>query len=121
MYKFTSELPRRSPVITSRRAWTALHHGWTRLRSVPGEAYLWIAGLLAMAFADPKAAPLIDLCVFEALGASFCPGCGLGHAVAWLARGELVASWHAHPLGIPAVVILLGHTAQLVWRSRYPS
>jgi hypothetical protein len=41
--------------------------------------------------------------LFDALGVSFCPGCGLGHSIAWLARGDLAASFQAHPLGLPAV------------------
>lgn len=117
MYKLMSELPRRAPVPGSGRLMTILRRGWTRARAVPMEAYIWIAGLLAMASADPTAPPLLDLCVFDALGASFCPGCGLGHAIAWLARGEMAASFHTHPLGIPAVAVLLYHVAQLIRRA----
>jgi hypothetical protein len=67
-----------------------------------------------MAAADPTAPPLLDLCLFDALGVSFCPGCGLGHAIAWLARGNVVASWQAHPLGLPAAGLLLYRIVYLV-------
>lgn len=91
-------------------------HG-RRARAVPREAYLWAAGLLAMATMDPTGEPLIGLCPLDALGFGFCPGCGLGHAIAYLARGELAASFHAHPLGGPAVLLLLHHITRLVQRS----
>ncbi len=117
MYKLTGELPRGLPTAPVRRVTRALQRGWTRLRAVPKEAFVWIAGLLAMASADPTAPPLLDLCLFDALGAAFCPGCGLGHAIAWLARGEVAASFQAHPLGMPAVAVLLHHVARLIRRA----
>ena len=83
-------------------------------RYVPVEALLWSVGLLSMATMDPHGSHLISLCPLDALGASFCPGCGLGHAVAYLARGELTASIGAHPLGLPAVLILGTHVLRLL-------
>jgi hypothetical protein len=67
-----------------------------------------------MATMDPTGDHLLRLCPLDALGASFCPGCGLGHAVAYLARGDLAASIQAHPLGIPAVLILGAHVVRLL-------
>lgn len=101
MYKLTTELPRLASVRRRGAAWARC--GWTSIRTVPREAVIWTVGLLAMAAADPTAPPLLDLCLFDALGVSFCPGCGLGHSIAWLARGDLAASFQAHPLGLPAV------------------
>lgn len=69
-----------------------------------------------MAAMDPAGAHLFSLCPLDALGFNFCPGCGLGHAVAHLARGEIVASLHAHPLGGPAVLVLTHRIARLVRR-----
>lgn len=86
----------------------------SRLAStVPFEAVVWIVGLGAMAAMNPEGQHLFSLCPLDALGFSFCPGCGLGHAVAYLARGQLVASIQAHPLGIPAVVVLVHHVGRL--------
>lgn len=85
-----------------------------RWRHLPLDALFWTLGLLAMATMNPEGEHLISLCPLDALGASFCPGCGLGHAVAYLARGELVASVKAHPLGLPAVLILGAHVARLL-------
>lgn len=84
------------------------------LRLIPLEAVLWGVGLVAMATMDPRAEHLISLCPLDALGLSFCPGCGLGHAIAYLARGAIVESVQAHPLGIPAVLVLVGHISRLV-------
>ena len=85
-----------------------------RLRYVPWEAAVWTAGLIAMACADPEAPGLIEGCLFQWFGVERCPGCGLGHAVAYLVRGEMAASFQAHPLGLPAVAVLAGHIVRLV-------
>jgi hypothetical protein len=74
-----------------------------------------------MATMDPGGAHLLSLCPLDALGFSFCPGCGLGHAVAYLARGDVMASVQAHPLGIPAVLILGTHVGRLLRTSRTAS
>jgi uncharacterized protein DUF2752 len=70
-----------------------------------------------MAVAAPNLPGLVSLCPFDAvgdfLGLSFCPGCGLGHSVAYLARGQFAASFGAHPLGLPAVVGLTIHIVAL--------
>lgn len=84
------------------------------MRAVPLEAVFWIVGLAAMATMNPEATHLFSLCPLDAIGVSFCPGCGLGHAIAYLARGHLVESVQAHPLGIPAVLILVVHVGRLV-------
>lgn len=83
-------------------------------RRLPLEALFWSVGLGAMAAMDPAGTHVISLCPLDALGLSFCPGCGLGHAVAHLARGELAASLRAHPLGLPAVLILGAHVGRLL-------
>jgi hypothetical protein len=76
------------------------------------EAFLWIAGLLLMAFMAPSNAHS-TLCPFSALGLGFCPGCGLGHSISYLARGDFQASFMAHPLGLFAVVVLLWRIVQI--------
>lgn len=90
--------------------------GWIRRvrRLVPWEVFIWIGGLTAMATMDPEGSHLFRLCPLDALGIPFCPGCGLGHSVAYLARGAVMKSLHAHPLGGPSVVILVGHCGRLL-------
>lgn len=88
------------------------------LRRTPLEAVVWIGGLLALAVMDPRGDHLFSLCPLDALGLSVCPGCGLGHAVAFLARGEWAASLRAHPLGGPAVLLLSARVVRLVRHAR---
>jgi len=81
--------------------------GWQFFRA-RFEAIVWISGLTLMAMMSPVDGHA-SFCPLKATGLDFCPGCGLGHAIAWLFRGDFSASFNAHPLGILAVVIL-------VWR-----
>ena len=82
------------------------------------EAGLWTAGLVAVSVANPWALPLIDACLFEAIGLSFCPGAGLGHAVGFLARGEFQLSFQSHPFALVVVGILIHHI-QSLFRSAF--
>jgi hypothetical protein len=58
----------------------------------------------------PEAGP--NLCPFRMLIGLPCPGCGMGHAVVYALRGDLSASFAAHPLGIPLLALW---TAWLAW------
>lgn len=69
------------------------------------EAVIWIIALVLLAF-TPIEGEHYSLCVFNNLGIGFCPGCGLGHSITHLFLGNIVASFTAHPFGIPAVAIL---------------
>jgi uncharacterized membrane protein len=80
-------------------------HGWQYFRS-RFEALVWTTGLTLMATMRP-ADTHASLCPLRLSGLGFCPGCGLGLSIAWLFRGEFVQSFHAHPLGMAAVAILL--------------
>lgn len=84
------------------------------LRRLPAEAFVWAGALAALAVADPRAEGLLSLCVPKALGLPFCPGCGLGHSVAFLLRGEVGAALAAHPLGPFAVAVLGGRVVALL-------
>ncbi|WP_016778292.1 DUF2752 domain-containing protein [Anaerophaga thermohalophila] len=78
------------------------------------EAFIWIGGLLSLAITDPSTSGHLSLCPLKNAGFDFCPGCGLGHSVSWLFRGNLTASFQSHPLGIPAVIILLARSFNLL-------
>lgn len=84
-------------------------------RRVPLEALLWLVGLTLLALMDPKGNHLLSLCPFSWVLESGCLGCGLGHGVAFLARGEWRASWEAHPLAAPAVLLLLWRCGRLLY------
>jgi len=70
------------------------------------EAFIWLAALLALAMSSP-ADSCYSICPLHNLGISWCPGCGLGHAISWIFRGDMAASFQAHPLGIPALIIIV--------------
>jgi hypothetical protein len=71
------------------------------------EAFFWMAGITALALTNPVEAAHASLCPLKNAGLDFCPGCGLGHSISWLFRGNIAASFQSHPLGIPALTILL--------------
>ena len=70
------------------------------------ELIFWTVALLALAFSDPNKTHFI-LCPLRLMGIAWCPGCGIGHSISFLMRGDVGASFHAHWLGIPALLILL--------------
>jgi len=78
------------------------------------EAVLWIAGIVALALMRPEGEHLFSLCPLSWTGSDFCPGCGLGHAISFLLHGQWQASWQAHPLGLPALLLLLRRSINLV-------
>ncbi len=77
------------------------------------EAAFWTAALAALAVTDPATDGLFSLCVLKAVGAAWCPGCGLGHAIAHLLDGAWAASFEAHPLGLPALLVIAGRIGVL--------
>lgn len=87
------------------------------LSRLPLEAGIWLIGLIALACLNPYTNQTSSLCVFHALGLRFCPGCGLGHAISFLFHGDLRSSLAAHPLGIPALVILSSRILSLLLNS----
>jgi len=82
------------------------------------EAVVWITGLMLMAFMSPVNTHA-SLCPLKATGLGFCPGCGLGHSIAWLFRGDFAASFHTHPLGIVAVIILVWRIIEILRKPVY--
>ena len=71
------------------------------------ELAVWLLGLLCLALMNPAADTHFTLCFFKWTGLSFCPGCGLGHSISLLFHGDIAQSFHAHPLGIFALLVLL--------------
>ncbi len=93
----------------------------TRLRSslqrIGLEPIVWLGGLALVCVLGPGSESHIVICPFALLGIDWCPGCGLGRSIAFLARGDIAASLHAHWLGIPALVILLARSITLTHRN----
>jgi len=78
------------------------------------EAYFWILSLVLLAFTNPEAESHYSLCLFKNLGIDFCPGCGLGHSIAFFFNGRFVESWNSHPLGFLAIIILIFRAYKLL-------
>jgi len=70
------------------------------------ELIFWIAALTALAITNPAAESQYSLCPLKAMGITWCPGCGIGHAISWLLHGNIARSWQAHWLGVPALLII---------------
>ena len=77
------------------------------------EAIIWLLALVALASMDPTATH-VSLCPLANLGWEFCPGCGLGHSIAFIFRGDFTASFNAHPLGIPALLMIVFRISTLL-------
>ena len=70
------------------------------------EASVWIAGLIFLFFLHDPTGSHFTICPLKNLGFDFCPGCGLGNSISFLFRGDLISSFHSHPLGIFALIII---------------
>ncbi len=80
----------------------------------PIESLLWTFGLIALAVFNPaNSSGGFSLCPIHQLGFDFCPGCGLGHSIAWLFRGDLSTSMDEHMLGPLAAIILISRIIKL--------
>ncbi|MHA6246523.1 DUF2752 domain-containing protein [Pontibacter sp. CAU 1760] len=78
------------------------------------EVAAWLLGLSSLALLDPAGDHLFSFCPFSWVWPSGCWGCGLGHGVAYLFRGDWQAAWEAHPLALPAVLLLLWRCGRLL-------
>lgn len=81
-------------------------------RNIPIELFIWVSGLLWLAFSHPEDTHF-TVCPLALVGFEHCPGCGLGHSISYLLRGEWQLSWQSHPLGIFALVIILKRIFEL--------
>ncbi len=71
------------------------------------EGFIWVAALTALIFTDPHQESHYSLCLIKNSGLGFCPGCGIGHSISFLFRGEITQAFKSHPLGFFAVIILI--------------
>jgi len=77
------------------------------------EALIWIVALIFLAFSNP-AVHHYTLCPLDNLGISYCPGCGLGRSIGYFFRLDIESSFLAHPLGIPAVFLLVYRSVKIL-------
>ncbi|RYE22406.1 MAG: DUF2752 domain-containing protein [Sphingobacteriales bacterium] len=81
------------------------------------EACFWVAALIGLACTNPGQESHFSLCFFKRMGWSLCPGCGLGHSIAWLFHGNMLQSFKAHPLGLFALAVIL-HRIYILIKTR---
>jgi len=84
------------------------------------ELAFWISALISLAITNPAGESHLTLCPFKLLGITWCPGCGLGHAISFLFRGDIRSSFHAHWLGVPALIVILYRIYFLARMRLYP-
>jgi hypothetical protein len=76
---------------------------------LPYELVFWIVALLLLGSAGTDTAPGVNhftLCPLANMGFSWCPGCGIGHAITQLLHGNLTGSFRYHWFGLPALLII---------------
>ena len=88
------------------------------LKLIGLEAAIWILGLVFLVFINDPQSIHFTVCPFANLGIDFCPGCGLGNSISYLFRGDLSASFHAHPLGIFALIIITMRIITIIKNNR---
>ena len=75
---------------------------------LPIELIFWVGSLAFIFFTTgPVHEAHFTLCPIRNLGFNFCPGCGLGHSIGHLFRGEFFKSFATHPLGPFALLVIL--------------
>nr|WP_121269976.1 DUF2752 domain-containing protein [Pedobacter schmidteae] len=78
-----------------------------RWKHLPFELFFWITALVLLGTADVSGHEThFTLCPLANMGFKWCPGCGIGHAIAHLLQGDVAASIKAHWFGIPALLII---------------
>jgi hypothetical protein len=79
------------------------------------EAIIWLVALILLAASNPSEHHY-TLCPLHNLGWDFCPGCGMGRSISYLFHLQVEKSFLTHPLGIPAVIILLHRITKVLFK-----
>ena len=82
---------------------------------IPLEAVLWLGALGYLAFSNPYNPNHFTLFPLTILFGIKSPGYNLGHAISFFFRGKLLESFHTHPLGIFAVIIITARIIKLIY------
>ena len=76
------------------------------LKCIEYEAVIWLGGLILLALSNPLSDEHFTLFLPDLLFGIKSPGFNLGHSIAHFFNFDIINSFNAHPLGIPAVLIL---------------
>mgnify|MGYP003578207812 CR=1 FL=1 len=77
------------------------------------EVILWNGALILLGFM--KVDNSTSLCILKNLGFTWCPGCGLGHAIHYALHFEFQKSVQEHILGIPATLIIFYQSCKAIY------
>ncbi len=83
------------------------------------EAVFWLVAFAYLAFINPYSPKHLEFCLFSLVGIENCPGCGLGKSISMIFHGDFVGSFNAHPLGIPAILLIVKRIYRLVKNKIY--
>ena len=83
------------------------------------ELLAWLVSLVTPFLINPNDTSHFSFCFFKNTGLSWCPGCGLGHSIAYLYRGEWLLAIQTHWLGIVTVVLLIYRIIQLLSKQKH--
>ncbi len=84
------------------------------LKKLDFEAVFWLTAFAYLAFINPYAPKHLDFCLFSLVGIENCPGCGLGKSISMIFHGDFAGSFNAHPLGIPAIILIVKRIYKLI-------
>lgn len=84
------------------------------IRVIDIESLIWLTAFLYLALINPYEPKHFTLCLFRLVGIENCPGCGLGKSISMIFHGDFVGSLKSHPLGIPALILIVGRIYKLI-------
>ncbi len=109
----------KSYIFEERRSVKSLLKNLQKICSVIGfEAFIWILGMFYLIFIHIPGESHFTICPLANLGFEFCPGCGLGNSISFLFRGDLIASFQSHPLGIFAFTVIFVRIISIIKNNR---
>jgi hypothetical protein len=76
------------------------------------EQLFWLTALLSLYYMQANSGDQ-SLCILSRFNIHSCPGCGLGHSIHDALHLQLADSFHHHPWGIAAVIIIINRIKQL--------
>jgi len=82
------------------------------------EASTWILGLFYLLLIHIPGESHFTICPLSNLGFEFCHGCGLGNSISYIFRGDFITSFHSHPLGIFALLVIAFRIITIIKNNR---
>ncbi|WP_346236589.1 DUF2752 domain-containing protein [Niabella insulamsoli] len=77
------------------------------------EVLLWNGALILLGLMNPDNS--FSFCLLKQLGITWCPGCGLGHAIHHTLHFEFLKATQEHILGIPATLIICYQSCKSIY------